>query len=951
MKKYFVILLAFCTLLNTIVIPNTVCAAETSVTNDNRFDEAADTLYNLGLTGETESQPGDKLTRAEFADLLVTVLGLKNDVQSEDAETKKFLGYTNDPVYEDVEGWIWNGDSSSDENENSNAGNTVKINENATAFRDVLSTDTYWDSIKIAASYGFMSGDENRYFRPKDKIKLIEAEKVLLYSAGRAPIMGSDFPNSVIKEAAKTRITAGVNAAGINEYITYRDAVVMIYNALDINVPETSYYSNGDGRYEISKDETVLSYYRGIYSTDGVVTKTKYTTVTSPKGTERDTIFIDNTEYNTSGADYEEYLGKKVKLYYKTENRNDSRCTVCLLKDLGSRELIIDAEDIKEYKNNRLTYYTKSGKLSSEYIGSGVNIVYNGKALTEYTKYGDDIITPTRGNVRFLDTSGNGSYDTVFINSIRTAVVSAADGDNERIYDRLNTKDSIDLKNSDCIITDSNGLALGFADIGINSVLDVKSTLSTQGSPLVRITVNNKEVTGKITSRSQKDKSVKIDGNEYKYSSDFDESLVDMNSVMTFYLNSDDEIVWAKKGTGLTFAFLTALADDGAFDSEIKIRIYDFAADEFKVYDLADKVIVNKTSKIDAEDIKSSILWDSAADTTASQVIKLRLNSGGEVVEIMTEKNADGTLVDENEMVEVPFTPCDDGLMVRVGVKMLEDAHAPVAYYDSNTVYCATPLKNFSDDTAYYKGDDFVEGRVIKANKMYKSKKSSAIAALVLRQEDTGGLGLDEKQRVDNYAPALITDISETLSEDGETCYEISGINMNSGTFTNKVTDKDLMKLVETFEPGDMINYKVSGQYNYIQRMKKVFDGKDNAWTTRYGGGNVNPVNDRTDYFDGKTQAIHGRVTEKLDDGEFIRITPYAYNDSGNTGVLDTESVYACIYPTKYFKYYVYDRERGQIRMADVGLDLISEEEAQGAGSEVIAWTCYGQAKTVIIFK
>ena len=948
MRRIIIGILALSLVLNTAFVSGVYAESADNGAVDEIYVKAAETLEGLGLVKNSDKQPNDKVTRAEFADIVVKVLNWNSMNGETETETKKFLGFTNDPVFDDVEGWIWNGDGSSEEI------TEAPESENATPFRDVLSTNKYWESIRIIARLGLMVGDSNRYFRPNDSITLKEAEKVLLYACGRAVLIGSDFESGIISEASKTGLVSGLKVKGADERVSYRDAIVLLYNALDVNVLKASSYTESGAEYSESDDETFLSYFTDIYKSRGTVTKNSITSIDEPVGTNDDTVYIENERYKTNNKNYDAFLGTDVDFYYSAVDRNDDINTILYLRDGGrTKETVIKAKDVSGYVNNRLTYYTASGKENSEYLGSGIYIIYNGKALREYTDYGDEIITPRRGSIRFVDTTGDGKYDIVFIDDIKTVMVSAVDSENEYIYNKLDKDQNVDLNNREYRICDKDGNALTLGDISINSVIDVRSTLETQGELWTYITLNNSVVTGTVTKHNPTKSELTVDGKTYKYAEEFDTALIDTGVIMTFYLNSDEEVVWASKGTELTFVFLVNIGFSDSLSDEVKIKVYDLAEDNFKVYELASKVVINKHAAVKGKEIKESVLWNKAQGHAASQLIKIKLNAEGKVTELMSEKNADGTLVDENEMVEVPFTPCEGGLIVRTGVGMLSDMYAAVAYFNSDTAYSIVPLTDFDNLTAYYKGKNFAEGVKIESNKMYKAKKSSAVAAVILLQEDTGGLSLEEKQNIRDGAPSLVSEIERTISEEDDICYQISGVDMNkSSTFTYKVVDSDLMNVVDELEPGDLIQYETGGQYNYVQRLKKVFDVGDMTWTANYGGGTKNPVNRRADYFDEGSQTIHGRVSTRPDDGAYIRIAPYIYDAGGNTGVIDEESKFACTYPTKYFKYFVFDRENEIMCTADVYTDLIGEDEGGvGKGSEVIAWTCYGQAKTVIIYK
>lgn len=911
-----------------------VLAAEKSEeTVDEMFIEAVEVLQGLNLINYSTKNPTDIVTRAEFANLLCKVLGWESLTMEDEVANTKYLGYTNDPDFDRNGDWVWDTESNDSIEEG-------KEYENATPFRDVLTTHEYWESIRLVARYGLMVGDLEKYFRPDEPITFIEIEKVLVYACGVSVKIGDNFPTGIMVEASKRGITKGVDVSSINGRATYRDVIVMIYNALDAKVFGMTSFSTNSVQYQ-ETDETLLVYFRGIYTDNGIVTQNRITALDSPDGTGYDAILIDGKSYRTKGIDYDHFLGENVDYYY-TDDRGEDAEIVFMINNKRGKETVVDSEDIIDYKNGKLIYQRIGERTKELYIGAGTNIIYNNKALTDYSAYTDEIITPDDGNIRFLDADSDGTYETVFINDIETVLVSGIDYTEEIIYNKFDLNNPVVL-GDDFKITDISGVEYALIDVKNNNVLAVQRTLATQGEAIVNIKLASSVITGVVKSHTSSEREIEINGEIYKYSKKFDVNLIEMGPTITFYMNIDNEIVWAKRGSELTYGFITAMACDD-FRDEAKIRMYDFLTSEFKIYDLAEKISVNKVrGKI--EKIKTtSVLYDSLAENIKPQVIKYRLNEDGKVVELLTAN------IDENEFVEHSLGTSKGAMfMYRKDTGMLS-TNRPVIYRNASTIYSVTPKTDFSDDEQFY-SLTMPSEQEYKIDKVYKNNSKSAIASLLIKEE-SAGLTLEQKMQVsDPYTPvSLVKDVVHTLSEDGDRCYAITYINGDGGaTYTRKVVDDDLMPIAAGLEAGDVIRCETRGQYNYIVRLVKVFDAEDRVWN-----GGKNPLTNNVNKLNTQITAIHGEVVSKMDDGDYIVVAPYTYIEDfeGNiikTGI-ETDPTKYHIYPCTIFKFFKYEPEREIVDVANASTDILALDDT-GIGSEVIVYTCYALAKSIFIFK
>ncbi len=903
-------------------------------TADTSYDEALEVLTGLNLVKTEAAQPYGSITRAEFAELLTKVLGWETLSAGETEVKTKFLGYTNNPEFDENGDWVWkDGSDGSDE---------TTGYEHATPFKDVLTTNQYWNSIRLVASFGLMSGDENGYFRPNDEITFAEAQKVLVYACGSGEKTGGSFPTGVIREAARLGITDGFTDKSANESITYRDAIVLVYNSLDANVYEATSYKDKGVEYKKSKDETLLSYYTGIYRLEGVVTKNRFTSLSDTSGTDGNSICVDGITLRTADASFDYLLGYNVDAYYKDEKLSQG-LTAVYVRDSGrGNEITVDSEEIIDFSANRLTYQKDGESKKSRYIGADTNIIYNGKALTDYTGYTDKILVPKQGSIKFVDADSNGDYETVFVNSIETVVVSAIDYDKKIIYNKMQEPKSVEIGNSDVFITDTDGMKYELSDITIGSVLDVERTLKTQGDMLVNIKRAFSAATGVVTSHSPSKKEITVGGKTYEYSKNFDVSLIELGPTITFYINTTGKIIWANKGSELNFAYLADISTDN-FGKGGKVWLYDLSSEEFTEYALSDTVKVNKVNTNKAKVIDCSAIYDASADRVKAQLIKYRLNDSGNVCEILTAN------VDEDEFVEQDLGENKGkNLLYRNAAKVLT-LKTPVVYINASSIYSSVPKTDCKNKDLYYE-ISMTDNNYYTVDRAYKNSSKSAVASVVLTESDVVLSNELKKKMSDDSVPlSMVMEIKYSRTEDGEDCVELSGMNGENGYFSLKSADADICEIASDLKPGDLIRYEVRKKDNTVSRLIKVFDADGKKWTKAQ-----NPFASNVNAFNTRLHAVHGEIVRSFDDGAYITVAPYVYSSDSSGNVVKSEitadETLYYTYPATSFKIYKFDPDSEEVTIADALTELISAEEA-GVGTEVVVYTNNSNPRSIFVFK
>ncbi len=122
----------------------------------------------------------------------------------------------------------------------------VELDPLDTSFADVKADNPYSGYIAFVADRGYMSGAGNGYFSPKANVSLAVAAKTVVSILGYDLVAQNKggWPHGYITVASELKLLRGVDTSG--EYLRYSDLKEMLINAMDVKLPDESYYaSNG----------------------------------------------------------------------------------------------------------------------------------------------------------------------------------------------------------------------------------------------------------------------------------------------------------------------------------------------------------------------------------------------------------------------------------------------------------------------------------------------------------------------------------------------------------------------------------------------------------------------------------------------------------------------------------------------------------------------------------
>ena len=265
--------------------------------------EAISLMNDLKIyTDITEENASNAITRAEFAKIIVRVMGVESSL-------------TNAP---------------------------------RRIFSDVLPDNDAAASIELLYERGIMMGYGQAEFKPDAVLTLGEAVKVMISITGYSEWAEQQggYPSGYYATAVSNDILKGVSGA-VNEEVNYTDAAVMIQNVLEGKKYRviTGYENNS----VVSSDnnEEYMGYALNIYRYTGIVGAYGNTSLYSTDDEyEENNVKIDNEIFETNGIDFSQYLGMKVTAYYKADD--SGYYIMHVVADKKSEMIEVKSEDIAE---------------------------------------------------------------------------------------------------------------------------------------------------------------------------------------------------------------------------------------------------------------------------------------------------------------------------------------------------------------------------------------------------------------------------------------------------------------------------------------------------------------------------------------------------------------------------------------------------------------------------
>ncbi|MBE7011196.1 MAG: S-layer homology domain-containing protein [Ruminococcaceae bacterium] len=495
-----------------------------------KYADAVEVLSKLSIINgypDGTFQPENNVTRAEFAALLLRMLGMDQ---------------------------------------------TMAPLENP--FPDV--DKTFWaaGTIDAAKRLGIITGYDDGTFGPENNVAYEEALTMIIrainYSNYSAP--GEMWYSTYVESANRLDITKDA-IGNVGNPATRACIAQFIYNTLEVNVREN----------DIMRDQTIMEKHLGIEKKEGIIASNSYTSLQTPDVNlkENEVMIMDAVSGTTETyrvdnlSEYDDMIGAKITFYSRSSKSSAYDEIVMFSVKKSVEKQTIDASLLEDSKCNDTTIaYYKNKKTSSVSVFNldAKNVViFNGKLygdsamLSSFSEVLADDKLPSIGQISVLNRDNDNDYDVVFIDAYEHYAVSSVVSSTYTVTDKITSTEGksvvLDYTDDDQVMAfvNTSGSKLSFSSIRKNVAIAVKESNPNSGTKLITVVIMDKSVSGEVTAISSS--GLKIGSTEYEYS-----------SIAAWKVN--DEIKAPEKGdkytffldvNGKIFAYVkNESADDGA---------------------------------------------------------------------------------------------------------------------------------------------------------------------------------------------------------------------------------------------------------------------------------------------------------------------------------------------------------------------------------------------------
>jgi hypothetical protein len=807
--------------------------------------------------------------------------------------------------------------------------------------------NNYWaaGSINSMLERGVIAQPEDRMFNPDEPITYNQACKIMLSVAGYQKLISYENDKSM-DVYARAAVKAGIDIkAENNNALTVNEAVKLIYNGLAADMVIDS-----GGKDTVVEGKTLFSIYHGIYFDKGIISSVYGANLEGSVMADKNQAVIDGKVFDIYGElNIEDKFGCYVEYVYKNNNNDDNYYLYYAgpVKN-KNREIKLTHSQISYFDLNKynLKYYETENStfLDTINIDRGAAIIMNGRP---YSGRLSDIIDKfnseeIKGSVRLIDYDGNSEYELLIVKGYKVFVADGYDELTDTLYNYDVQKNNLTL-GSYRIMRVLNEYG-DEAELHFEFPLVLSVAASADGENIEIVICKNK-VSGKIT-QYDFDGYVCIDDKETLY---VDEYLRDELKKPLFVGN---KISVVKDQFGDIVFADTLVSDEMLPVYLIKVFKYQENSEKFgfavylhstgiKTYSLAKKVVVDKnTYKIGEYDKmlavfpgNSSVTVDEKGRTKVdieSQIIRIRINSEDEIVEIDT-RNV-GIYEDANNTL----TRKHDGTVKLLWSNLLKRFGLDALYSSSATKLFVVPMTS----------DDILSEELYKSTYTFEHDKYYYIETYQCNYDNfySDIIVLKSEPQIEDETCFMFKNLSRVLTDDGEELNKIYGI-ANGGEISYLV-DPSAEKYLQGLNEGDILRVDTNYARTRALNIVKMF----NARTMKFENNGIN------EYWFGGTYDVNGQyayrgVKYQLSKGYAYEIKSGVVKVTYNEGDLSKGTVneVADISNTSIT---VFDSRSNNNRVSSGTLNDIITYKAAGADcSKIIINTRYSALKQVFIYK
>ncbi len=631
--------------------------------------EAFAALSKTGVIGgytDGTVKPEKEITRAEYAKMLVTLLGLDisdSSVIFADVPPSHWAAAV--IAAASKAGFITGNNGSFNPDDIITRQDAAIIlaraaklsSTNETTFIDNDSISDYARNAAAAVQEaGLMNGTGDGRFAPDEGVAYTALIKTLVSFLEYDIVAETKggYPTGYMVVASQLDIEA--ESPADENALTWQEADDIFVNAANVDM---ALYLNEE--LSVLRGKSYLSEYRDIQMASGIVTADNFSDIQNDKSPYYCVIKINYVDFYVleSAADIINYGGHNVNILYR---KNGGKNEVVYFQLLDTNIIKIDGADVADTTTpGVIRYYDGARERTAKYDTLNTQILYNGSRVSSPSTATLNPFATREGSLTLVDTDNNSIMDIIYVSAFEFMVVGNMK--NGFVYSKFaDGTTPIDLEGlNEGTLVNIMGDPVNPDSISENDILSYEKDLSGKVTKVIVTIDVGAGIVESITHDSNGEiaKAV-ISGIEYTFSgyvkNNPDKANIRIGTNLTLYFGANGTVVnfAIQPRSDFKAGVLVDFGVASGLDAHKYIRIYD-ENDEFGEYKLADKVRVYHTDNQTADLIEAKDLIDIETDAPGTgrrifgitsdnkverQLIRYRLTEDNTVSEIIVAKGA-----------------------------------------------------------------------------------------------------------------------------------------------------------------------------------------------------------------------------------------------------------------------------------------------------------------------
>lgn len=566
-----------------------------------------------------------------------------------------------------------------------------------TYFYDVPLSHYACDQINTLAEMGFVHGVGEKRFEPDEYMYTGAACKVVLAALGydKLASVNGGYLEGYIRTAAELELIKYVPSDSI---LTRGEMFLMIFETLKTPMYNAKTFKGNAAVLEVDKEETFLKAYHNAKYGKGIVDGVQQSSFNDINLLEGE-VDISGEVYTTR-ISLDDMLGEEIEyVAYMDEDWTDGELAVALRT--GKTDVIyISEKDFIEFDKAeyRLSYVNENERVKSIKLERDLRLIYNGGVIES------DISSRLNDGCDLKIIEGKNGNDRVVAKKKYDIVVKSVDAAGETITNMAGSPKVLELgHNRRSVVIKKDGetdMTLDkLASGDVISVYESYHKLPEETGEYIELVVSTSRVTGTVEGVEEDDGEKWITMDEIEYL-DLSGATYKFGDNVELYLDTDGDVAYVEVIPSTDFAayLISAkvLPDHEVYDTVLYIKLLKQDGEVTKLY-CKEKLKIDETRLKDAYDAYD-LLTDSKTGEFKPQLVLIKTDAEGLISSIDTTggRHDEGTL---------RSTLYKEYVMYK-GVGYLGKTNTDVLAIDSTTVAFRIPtedmLKNGEADDSDY---------------------------------------------------------------------------------------------------------------------------------------------------------------------------------------------------------------------------------------------------------